>query len=103
MSSSGKNGHPVWEHCNTQQLEEEAHKHRHALARDPAYRGGEVTVGNQVVGVSVETVATDTRTVIAETSVDVPGGAGLPVRRRFQQTLRLGDGLPTVTGWRELN
>jgi len=74
---------------------------RAGLAQDRGYRGGEVAVG--AASASVEVLSAEGPTLVLRSrGVAAPSGAhGPSASQVVVVTLRLGEGLPEVTGWRE--
>lgn len=70
------------------------------LMQDPAWAGGELTIGRSTVLVSVVRDGEGQTTVTATAECPLRG-AGLPVRSTVEARLSPRTGLPAVVGWRE--
>ena len=75
---------------------------RAALARDEGFDGGTSTVGDAEVRVTVEGDG-DLRIVESVAFVRPSGDHGPRTRVRIRASLRLGDGLPAIESWNELD
>lgn len=74
---------------------------RAALASDRGYRGGEFVVGSASAAVEVVS-AEGSKVVLRSRGAAAPSGADGPSASCVvEATLRLGEGLPAVTGWNE--